>query len=113
MKAKAPVHVPQHHSFANFFPHRRYVRDEEEPPRDPTREDWDEIIMPEMRLALSRENFQNYEIEEWMRRVYMQVQRGDTVRALEMVQTEIFGGNVPENMSMFFSKRPNYSVQRA
>jgi hypothetical protein len=35
----------------------------------PTVEDWENLILPETKKALQKENFQQYEIDEWFRRI--------------------------------------------
>lgn len=93
-----------HSSFTNF-PLRSSLDDGESPKEVvvPTSSDWDEVILPEVKKALEKENFQKYEVDEWLRRIQLQLQRKDTASALSVIQDDILGGAIPpEPIRKFF-----------
>jgi len=91
--------------FTNFPAARNAMDEEDEKVVDPAPEDWDNLILPEVKKALEKENFQTYEIDEWLRRVQVQVQRGDYKKALSIIQDDIMGGaQIPKSISQFFQK---------
>lgn len=77
----------------------------QKPTVEPTPQDFDDTIIPEIRKALLKDNFLPYEIDEWVRRVQVQLKRGDLKKAMEIVRDDIFGGSVPEEIVHFVPRR--------
>lgn len=85
------------------FPHLNQNRD---PPTVATPEDWRSIIIPSVRMALTQQNFQTYEIEEWARRIQIHLNKGQPKKALRLIQDEILHGLIPPHIQKFFDQRP-------
>eukprot|EP01117_Protostelium_nocturnum_P006305 TRINITY_DN2276_c1_g1_i1.p1 TRINITY_DN2276_c1_g1~~TRINITY_DN2276_c1_g1_i1.p1 ORF type:complete len:987 (-),score=366.44 TRINITY_DN2276_c1_g1_i1:33-2858(-) len=98
------------HRFGNnqHFPH--IVRD---PPVVATNEDWRNQIIPAVQMALTQQNFQPYEIDEWVRRIQAFLSKGQSKKALQLIQMEILHGLIPNHIQKFFDQRPGHLRQSA
>ena len=75
----------------------------------PTKEDWEDLIIPEARKHLYNQGKKGYEVEEWIRIVQVHLKNGDMMRALSSIQTTIFeNAQIPEPLRKFFPKGYHY-----
>lgn len=92
-----------------FFPINSYHTSDEPQEAinyvDPKPEDWN-LIYQEVQKALQKENFQKYEIDEWLRRINLLVQKGDIPRALQLIAHDILGNaRPPKAIAQFFGPK--------
>lgn len=87
-------------SISRPLPSSGFTRDrpaqQDEDPQDPPRkisvEELESIVLPAVHRALQAEGNRQFEIDEWMRRIRAQGERGNLDGALDLIQMEIFGG---------------------
>eukprot|EP01113_Clastostelium_recurvatum_P029099 TRINITY_DN3512_c0_g1_i2.p1 TRINITY_DN3512_c0_g1~~TRINITY_DN3512_c0_g1_i2.p1 ORF type:complete len:1140 (-),score=254.19 TRINITY_DN3512_c0_g1_i2:51-3470(-) len=94
--------------FVPRAPHHPYGMDEgEEDTEDKvqaTEADWENIIMPAVRVHLIQEDHMQFEIDEWERRIRAYLRKKDYPRALSFVSHDIFASSVPRTISRFFPR---------
>eukprot|EP01114_Cavostelium_apophysatum_P014512 TRINITY_DN3787_c0_g1_i6.p1 TRINITY_DN3787_c0_g1~~TRINITY_DN3787_c0_g1_i6.p1 ORF type:complete len:1009 (+),score=225.69 TRINITY_DN3787_c0_g1_i6:144-3170(+) len=83
----------------------------ERPVEVPKPEDWENLIFPAIRQGLAREEFQTYEIDEWIRRIQVALQRKDLPKALSIIQTDIYGGSAPPDVIQKFFPRNRFGYR--
>jgi hypothetical protein len=74
------------------------------PPEIPTEEDWIMIIFPSIRRYLETDNFQPWEVEEWVRRVD-KARHISSDEGVRLIRSEILGGAAaPAEIAKFIPK---------